>query len=220
MINFAYENFSNFGFIKAVLTEDQIKPIKDEIDLIKIDSSKSKKYNSRLAGNIKEEYELVNCFSYVESLLLPLAQSYLNVNKYIDYIKNNFKLFSAKQDIPFMIELETLWVNFQNKYEFNPIHNHTSVISFVIWIDIPFSNDDELKQDHVKNSNSPSAGEFNFLYLDIFGDIRTHSIRADKKYNHGLLLFPAKLSHLVYPFYTSDKQRISVAGNFKLVFLE
>jgi hypothetical protein len=28
-----------------------------------------------------------------------------------------------------------------------------------------------------------------------------------------LLLFPAKLTHAVYPFYSSDDYRISVSGN-------
>ena len=74
--------------------------------------------------------------------------------------------------------------------------------------------DDELKQSHVKDSNSTSVGNFAFLYTDILGYIKQLPFAADKNYSNGLLLFPAKLNHIVYPFFTSDKQRISVSGNF------
>jgi len=36
------------------------------------------------------------------------------------------------------IIMNDAWVSFQNKHEFNPAHRHPGLISFVIWIDIPF----------------------------------------------------------------------------------
>jgi hypothetical protein len=214
MINFHYETFPNFGFIKAVLSDEQIKPIKDEINFIKNNFDNEVKFNYSLAGNIEKEYELKSSCPYIESLLLPLAQAYLFKNNYKRYLLEGQKRYSDSKDEITNIKLIRAWVNFQNKYEFNPIHNHGGFLSFVIWIDIPFLIDDELKQAHVKDSNTKLAGNFSFMYIDILGDIHDFAIAADKNYNNGLLLFPAKLQHLVYPFFTSDKQRISVSGNF------
>jgi hypothetical protein len=36
---------------------------------------------------------------------------------------------------------------------------------------------------------------------------------VDKEWEGKIALFPAKLNHLVYPFYTSDEPRISISGN-------
>lgn len=216
MINFHYESFPNFGFIKAVLSDEQIKPIKDEINFIKNNFDSATKANDILAGNIEKEYELKSSLSHIESLLLPLAQAYISANNYKDYLSSILKKYTKSKNETIDIKLTIAWVNFQNKYEFNPMHNHGGVLSFVIWIDIPFLIDDELKQSHVKDSNTKVGGQFCFVYSDILGNTKTYPIKADKNYNNGLLLFPATLNHLVYPFFTSDKQRISVSGNFDI----
>ena len=97
--------------------------------------------------------------------------------------------------------LDSFWVNFQNKYEFNPVHSHTGVFSFVVWIEIPSSYKKEKELKFAKESNSPCPNTFEFIYTNILGTI---------------LLFPAKLLHQVYPFYLSNKQRISISGNIAL----
>jgi len=214
MINFHYETFPNFGFMKAVLSEEQIKPIKDEINFIKNNFDNAIKANSSLAGNIEKEYQLQSSHSYIESLLLPLTQAYINANNYKKYLLESQKRYSDSKNKIENIKLLNTWVNFQSKYEFNPMHTHGGFLSFVIWIDIPFLMNDELKQLHVKNSNTKLGGQFCFVYTDILGNTLNHPIEADKNYNNGLLLFPAELNHAVYPFFTSDKQRISVSGNF------
>ena len=38
-------------------------------------------------------------------------------------------------------------------------------------------------------------------------------IDVDKSFEGKMLVFPSKLQHLVYPFYTSDEHRITVSGN-------
>jgi hypothetical protein len=200
--------------MKAVLSEEQIKPIKDEINSIQNDFDNASKHNNSLAGNIEKEYKLKNSYSYIESLLLPLAQAYMGANSYKKYLLSIQSKYTNSKDELVNIRLSDAWVNFQSKHEFNPIHSHSGFLSFVIWIDIPFLIDDESKQSHVKDSNAKLGGKFCFMYTDILGNISSHSIGADKSYNNGLLLFPAELLHTVYPFFTSDKQRISVAGNF------
>ena len=58
---------------------------------------------------------------------------------------------------------------------------------------------------------------FEFTYTDILGHIRGESIAVDKTYEGNILMFPSGLHHMVHPFYSTDKYRISVAGNIKVI---
>ena len=40
-----------------------------------------------------------------------------------------------------------------------------------------------------------------------------HQVYVDKEFEGKILMFPAGLSHCVYPFYTSNKKRITSSGN-------
>ena len=42
----------------------------------------------------------------------------------------------------FNLELHNLWVNYQ-KHEFNPIHIHDGLFSFIIWHKVPYKMEDE-----------------------------------------------------------------------------
>ena len=42
--------------------------------------------------------------------------------------------------------------------------------------------------------------------------------KLSKDYEGTMLFFPARLRHCVYPFYGTDKPRISIAGNLKYFF--
>jgi len=107
----------------------------------------------------------------------------------------------------------SFWVNFQKENEFNPLHNHSGVFSFVIWIKIPT----DWKEQHAlpisANSNMPCASDFEFRYTSMLGDIAYHSYFLDKTSEGRMLFFPAKLMHTVYPFYNCKNYRISISGN-------
>ena len=93
------------------------------------------------------------------------------------------------------------WINYQKKFDFVPNHVHEGVFSYTIWINIPFKNEGKY------------AGNFAFAYNSIEGLTRTEIIEptAGK-----MILFPSKIYHQVYPFYTSDEYRISISGNVSL----
>ncbi len=105
-----------------------------------------------------------------------------------------------------------IWVNYQKKYEFNPVHLHTGIWSFVIWVQIPYNLDDELKNLSSINSNSNIPSTFQFIYENIYGSV-TEELYINKSHEGTIILFPSNLKHCVYPFYTSNDYRISVAGN-------
>jgi hypothetical protein len=76
--------------------------------------------------------------------------------------------------------------------------------------------EDELKASPGALANPNLAGHFAFHFTDTLGDIRTYSIPADKTQENSILLFPARMKHSVFPFYSSDDYRITVSGNFAI----
>ena len=203
-----FTEFKNLGFLSHVFTDEDLLPIREEVDSIKKTFESRKKYTQNLAGNIEKEYKLELTNSYIEKLLIPFINEY---DQRYDYLpKYNF----ISRDLP--IYLQASWVNFQKKHEFNPIHRHTGLFSFVIWLEVPYTIEDERKYSPGKDSNACVSGCFEFSYANSLGEMKQHSIPADNTHRNMMLLFPAEMHHTVYPFYTSDEYRISVSGNFKL----
>jgi hypothetical protein len=192
-------NFPNVGYTKNILTEHQLFPIKVEIDKIKNNFVNSKPFNTKLAGNIDRSYALDECFAYTQHLLLPYIKEY----------QNDFQYY-----LNYELRLQSNWVNYQRKYEFNPSHIHDGILSYVIWITIPFLNENETKVAPGKHSNTFIPGNFRFTYLNSVGCISHYDIPADQTYENTILIFPSHMTHSVQPFYSSNDYRISVSGNF------
>jgi hypothetical protein len=112
--------------------------------------------------------------------------------------------------------LDVPWINFQRKHEFNPLHAHTGAFSFVLWVKIPYTIEEEKQFTNYVPSDRNYAGTFSFYFTNILGLISPWTIPADKTYEGTMILFPAALNHMVYPFYSSDDYRISISGNLKL----
>ena len=160
--------------------------------------------NHKLAGNIDESLILEDEEDTLLLFLTPVVERYLNTVrvKISDYDKISSEL-----------KLESLWVNYQKQHEFNPIHNHFGLISFVIWMKIPTDWKEQHELPFAKNSNGPVASDFQFTYTDILGHVQDYSIPMDSDKEGVILLFPSRLRHQVYPFYNCDKERISISGN-------
>ena len=95
------------------------------------------------------------------------------------------------------------------------MHDHTGVYSFVIWMKIPYSWDEQIKLSQFKDiqKRNLKAGSFEFIYSDIFGDVMPCSYKLSPKYEGVMIFFPARLKHCVYPFYETEEPRISISGN-------
>jgi len=204
-----YLTFPNPGVIRTILTSEQLQPIHDEIEKIKRDFTQAVSQNKHLAGNIEHEYNLFDCRDHVENLTSNLAYKY---NSYCD-LANRYLSENSLQNKNYKFTLGGVWVNFQKKYEFNPMHNHSGVLSFVLWIDVPYDIQEEIARPSSVNSNSLCPGHFSFTYINSLGKITVQNIPADRTFNGTMVMFPSGLNHCVYPFYTSDEYRISVSGN-------
>lgn len=199
--------FDNINYFKGILPQESMDVFREEVSYVQNNFDSIKTSNHTLAGNIAREYQLdAESIHKTEAILLPYAKAYCESNKFL------FGKYVGQSKL----KLESTWINFQAKHEFNPPHNHTGVISFVIWVKIPYSSAEERKNKSVQYSNAPLAGSFQFLYTDALGGICPHNIHCDKSMENTLLMFPAQLKHAVFPFYTSDDYRITISGNFDI----
>lgn len=196
LINFEPVGY-NHGFVEHQYKSKDLKPLKQMVKQVQKNSQKYNDYRPQLAGNIKEEYQLDDSIKpHINQLLAPLIEQY---GKY--------------KPLPKHLMLGNVWVNFQRKYEFNPPHTHDGVLSFVIWLDIPYTFEEEDAMSPGSKSVKPLSGRFAFN-LPIGDEVKSYYPRADKTANGTILLFPSHLSHSVFPFYSSDKLRITVSANY------
>ena len=129
-------------------------------------------------------------------------------------------LVEKSKELPFMdkpdLRAESFWVNFQKKHEFNPIHNHSGLYSFNIFVKIPYDLKKEFDSPRTQNIEQRFPGCFSFYCGNGLGEFVPHVIEADKEWEQVIILFPSITQHCVYPFYTSDDYRITVSGNLYL----
>lgn len=166
-------------------------------------------FNSKLAGNIAEEYGLKITSDDVKKELMNYFQRIRTVHKNNSVYEN--QVFGKLSNNS--LDLDSIWVNYQKKYEFNPLHSHSGVYSFVIWVKIPYDFRTEKTQKHCINSQNNVSSDFAFVYPTSFDMLVTHCIGLNKSFEGMICFFPSSLHHCVFPFYTSDEYRISISGN-------
>ena len=201
--------FYSIGFVKETVPDNIF-------NLLLEGSKEAKEKDTRavntLVGNLEESYDIIlppEKFIFVEEYLVKLCSRYerqYNLMRYERSVISN----------GYTLELSRLWVNYQKKYEFNPVHHHTGLYSFVIWMKIPYDFREEFEQDRCKNSNNKCPGSFAFYYPNALGETEEHLIELDSSFEKEIIVFPARVNHCVYPFYTSDDYRISISGNMYL----
>ena len=196
------KHFPNKGWLENKLSPTALT------HLNKCIKNKTQKVNYRLAGNISQSYTVEDKDNWFFNNVLTRC--------IIDYQKAFGKSIPSILTKNCQFKLGRFWVNFQKKYEFNPLHSHSGVFSFVIWLKIPSSYKEESKLPFVKHANSQMANTFQFLYTNALGQVSNFDYPLEPHLEGTLLFFPSKLHHTVYPFYTSNKDRISLSGNLYL----
>jgi len=164
--------------------------------------------NADLAGNIKNEFAIPKGKAAVSPMLMEMVIKHQE--KYPNFFKKAHSMLNYKAC---EIELFNLWVNFQKKHEFNPMHIHDGLYSFVIWHKVPYKMADERARLPHMTDNDFRAGMFAFFFSEPSGRISQEALGVDNSWEGKVALFPASLNHCVYPFYTSDEYRISISGN-------
>ena len=205
------------GWLIDEVPKDALSELDIIVDQIKDNNDLYPLYTKKLAGSIDKEYK-VEMGDNVKKYVTQLIRRYEKESG--GFLQNNYsKLFSNNRvNLTFS---DHFWVNFQQKYEYNPLHVHNGLFSFVIWHTVPYYIEDETKKGPGSNKqllmdNFNENGCFSFAWHNGV-QMQTHEMPVDKTWEGKICLFPADLNHQVFPFYTSDDYRISFSGN---IFLE
>jgi len=102
------------------------------------------------------------------------------------------------------------WCNATTKGQYQALHDHDSIFSFVVWLNVPYDADDERA---VTDQYHPQAGEFGFVYTDITGRVRQKPIDQSKCHSGTILFFPSTIHHQVFPFFSTEDYRITCSGD-------
>ena len=196
---FDHIHLKNPGLTRGLIPPEIYQPVMQEIKEIEKDDRGVYKMNMTLAGQIEREYQLEKSKQHIVPYLEEMGREYQKNWDY--YPQQNLKV-------------DSLWVNLQKKTEYNPIHNHDGVLSYVAWMEIPYKHSDEMNVNHSKDSRTKNlSSTFQFIYSSIVGQITHDVYEVENGWEGRIVMFPSKLLHIVYPFYTSDNYRISIAGN-------
>jgi hypothetical protein len=115
--------------------------------------------NIHLAGNIKKEF----LFNKHIPKIAPWLLSHVSKSEHFNQLFNKMKRKYNPE--PQKICLYNMWINFQKKTEFNPVHQHDGLLSFIIFVQIPYSSKMQRELSPGKNSNSDSAGKLEFVSI-------------------------------------------------------
>ena len=208
---FDHTHLPNVGLTNGMIPPDIYQALNSEIVDIHtasetgtLDKNGIMQMNPSLAGQITKEYQITKSLPLLNPFLEEMGRAYQKEwNYYPKENPNNNKL-----------TVESVWVNMQKKLEVNPLHNHDGTLSFVAWLYVPFKLEDERNMPNCKNSRTVElSSTFQFVYTTALGSIANMPLFVESGWEAKIVMFPAKLLHMVYPFQTSDDYRISIAGN-------
>jgi hypothetical protein len=192
--------FLHFG---PVIGGTQVDP---EItkELLKRSRKCTESHVTELAGHLDKEYSF------------PNEDKLWFVEKCKKYFTSYWRRLQSHKDPlcfygidPFKkVWLANIWVNFMQKGDFNPPHNHSGAYSFVLYLKVPKELTDEENAFKGRGTGPASIG---FYYGEDQKGIKTgHALRPVE---NQLWIFPASLKHCVPPF-KSDVERVSISGNW------
>ena len=193
-------------WIDTRLNEEEMNFLRDAIE-----NSTKENMNKELAGNIYKS-ELIEDKDnwFYETVLKKLTEKMFCRNWDVYY---KYHIEGDESQLP-EFGLNKFWVNYQKQHEFNPLHNHNGLYSFVVFVEIPTHWKEQYALPISANSFSPSASDFVFAWSEKdTEECYLDHIPLCSQDEGRLLFFPAFLRHAVYPFYECEKNRVTISGN-------
>jgi len=194
-------NFPNVGYIGHEFSNAELKPIRNEVETIQENFDTHIKINHSFTSTVKKEYKLVESVNALEALVLPFVPTF---HEFFDTNKPKKSYY-----------LETAWVNFQEAGEFFAPHTHSGDFSFALYLQVPFTIEEEHEYLSSIDKHTTTASGFNFFYTDALGEIKPSYLPVDKTWENKIIIFPGKMLHSVQPFFTSTEFRITISGNIR-----
>ena len=158
--------------------------------------------NKTLAGHFEHEF-------FITDRGGKYFMEHLENTGVINAFKESFKNFYNTEVPGNRLVLHNMWINYMSAGDFNPWHEHTGDLSFVFFVKI----DEKILEENKKHKGTDTdlgPGALTFSWGEPQDGMIHHKSFVP---NQGdLLIFPAKLRHMVYPF-KSNVERVSIAGN-------
>ena len=218
-LNLGYHQFDdNYGFYISKVNQNVINEVNIKVEGIQADWSKGILANDKLAGEIKHEY-FTSITPHLKKHIKEQANKLDSNSGYSrNYLDDNGKLLNThKWDINYM------WINYQRKNEYNPMHKHDGIFSWVLWHKVPYTIINEAKLSSKPNDprtdkdvNHSLNGYFSFFTASRdshIAGVENWKLPVDNSYEGYFCIFPSDLQHEVYPFYSTDEYRITLSGN-------
>jgi len=197
----------NIGWLDVQLDDKHINHLWDCIK-----TARGESYKHSLVGQIEKSYEIFDKDDiFWKEVISPCVDEY---GKHFSHkwSKNPLNAREVKLE-PY---LQSLWVNYQNAGEYQPIHDHGGLYSFAIWLTNPVEYIHQTNKKNAMGASSSFNNTFSFQYLNMLGQQTTTLYPMGKQLEGWMVFFPADLNHCVYPFYDCDEQRVSISGNVML----
>ena len=193
----------NLGWLEKKLSDEEMKRLWKYID------NRGESVKDTLAGHVHESNSLIDEDGwFFKNTLLQL------IYMYAGEFDNVGDKLPTQNTHPYF--LSRMWVNYQKQCEYNPLHDHTGVYSFVIWMKIPTKQEEQDKISFSSEANTKKNSTFQILYNNILGQPTTITYYMNPECEGTMFFFPSQLQHQVYPFYNCDEDRISISGNILL----
>jgi hypothetical protein len=195
----------NYGWLEYKLHPDTMEYLWNCIE------NKKESNKNNLVGQLNSSYCLEDTDGYFNNtVIMPLIDKYHQF--FGTYIPNRSGFYGNASYV-----MKDWWVNYQKEGDFNPIHNHGGIYSFVIWMKIPTEHEEQNSGHRSKDSNTQVISDFHMVYVNSLGDIDKHQYKMNPYMEGYMLFFPSKMHHIVYPFFNCDEDRISISGNIYLI---
>ena len=177
-------------------------------------------HRDQLAGNMKQGTSILYPFNNGNNKIRNQADQAIvqKVFEFFEILQSNYgegwpnisNMMMGQSGGMGALRLQQLWINFQQAGDYNPLHDHTGLFSFVIFGDI----DEDIFTEGVPVTNANSAGQIVFHYGEKISQLQMNSFGL-KPYKGLMLVFPAALEHMVGSYW-KDFERISISGNYVL----
>jgi hypothetical protein len=201
------EWFKSPGYLTCDLPQCCIDELTETI--AKLESGEIEKIDNRPGGqrHLAQEWRLP-IGPNIRYITESMCYDYDRIFKGGDHVFQEYFHTSDHHKISY--DTKGMWINYSRRGDFNPPHVHEGMFAFVIWVKIPYDLEEETSR---YNSCSNLASQFTFNWLNAKGKLRTTPLNIDKSWEWRIALFDAFLPHSVFPFYTSDEWRITIAGD-------
>jgi hypothetical protein len=198
-----------YGWIESRLNQDAMNFLWDAINAVEDRASANIRHT--LAGQLSTSFKIEDQDQwFTKNVLHHLEEEYTQ-----RWGRKHAQL-NTFHDGPCDLELQYLWVNYQKQGEYNPMHHHSGIYSFVVWMRNPADPGLQHMLPNAAGSSNPKNNEFSFTYTNTLGKLESHSIPLSREDEGTILFFPSALNHGVTPFYECDEERVSISGNLWL----